>query len=114
MSISIIVSLYESNYPITQDEEPIWQNLPLGFFLGDRAEMGKILAGNKINLYGAFYYADRFNGDKPRVGEHLLAAFSYKGERYLYNSTLSYIISDVSRKWRWDAILGLTKFIRKW
>jgi hypothetical protein len=110
----MIISLYESNYPILQDEEPIWQNLPLGFFQVERAKVGQYLAGGKSVLYGSFHYADRFEGDKPRVGEHLLAAFSYKGERYLYNSTLAYIVSDISRKWRWDATLGLTKFIKKW
>ena len=113
MSTSII-SLYESNYPIIKDEEPIWQNLPLGFFQANRAKIGKILAGDNLTLYGTFYYADNYEVFRPRSAEHLLAVFSYKGERYLYNSTLIYTSIDISRKWRWDAMLGLTRLIKKW
>ena len=87
----MIIALYESNYPVTVDEEPTWQDLPIGHFRCDWRQLRGIEAGQAFRVDGYFRMAGRKDVNVPRVGEHLLAAFSYKGYRYLYNLSLIHI-----------------------
>jgi len=111
----MIIALYESNYPVTLDEEPAWHDLPIGHFQCDWRQLRRIETGEAFRVDGHFRMAGRKGVSRPRVGEHLLAAFSYKGNRYLYNSTLSYNpVFLGQRKQNWWAHLGLVRQIRKW
>jgi hypothetical protein len=78
--MAMIIALYESNYPIVLDEEPKWQDLPVGYFQVEQWRLGRALTQEVPILYGTFVYA---HGFRAHSGDHLLAAFSYKGERYL-------------------------------
>jgi hypothetical protein len=111
----MIIALYESNYPVVPNEEPDWQDLPIGHFQCDWRGLCRIETGEAFRVDGHFRMAGRKDVNRPRVGEHLLAAFSYKGNRYLYNATLSYNpIFLGQRKQNWWAHLGLVRQIRKW
>jgi len=79
------MALYESNYPVVLNEEPDWQALPTAYFQFDPRQMTQ---HEHKPLHGTFLYA---HGNRPRIGEFLLAAFSYKQERYLYNASLDYV-----------------------
>lgn len=110
----MIIMLYESNYPIVQYEEPGWSGLPIGFFQVDQRTLRDLNNNSICNLWGYFLANDIDGILRPRSGEHLLAAFAYRKERYLYISTLSYSDVSIERKQKWWARLGLSKQIKKW
>ena len=108
----MIIALYESNYPVVFSGEPDWQALPTAYF---QLAQGQMTQHENKPLYGKFIYA---HGNRPRIGEFLLAAFSYKQERYLYNASLDYAdtyeIASVVRKQQWAAKLCLLELIKQW
>lgn len=110
----MIISLYESNYPIIQNEEPKWDDLPIGYFDCDWKRLRKIENNKEMNLVGNFTFTGKKETFRPNSGDHLLAVFTYKGDRYIYNSTISYDWTNLGRKQSWWARLGLTNQIRKW
>jgi len=106
----LIIALYESNYPVVLSGEPDWQALPTAYFQFAQWQMTQ----HEKPLYGQLLYA---RGNRPRIGEHLLAAFSYKQERYLYNTSLDYAdryANASARKQRWAAKLFLLELIKRW
>ena len=110
----MIVCLYESDYPVVKNEEPNWQGLPIGYFQCDRRRLRAIETKETLVLSGTFVSAE--NVIRPRNGEHVLAVFSYKRERYLYVATLSWNWTNLGRKQKWWAHLGLprARLIKKW
>ena len=111
----MIICLFESNYPINREGEPNWEELPVGYFECDRNKLRQIASETTVNLYGTLIFAERENFLRPRSGEHLLAVFSYKQKRYLFNSTLSYGSTDTLRKQKLWVRLGFNaKPIKVW
>jgi len=112
----VIICLYDApGYPLQNRIEPIWENLPDGFFRV--TSRGKIDCSTDQNLKGRFFYADNKDSIRPIVGDTFLAAFSYKRVRYLYIASLTYTFpNDTSRKKKWDAFLSMpsTRLIKKW
>lgn len=110
----MIICLYESDYPIMLNEEPKWDELPIGYFDCDWKKIRGIEHNEIVNLSGNFIFSEKRETIRPTSGEHLLAVFSYKRERYIYNATISYDWVNLGRKQRWWTRLGLTHQIRKW
>lgn len=110
----MIISLYDSNYPIVKNEEPKWDDLPLGYFDFNGRKLKGVENNEIVNLYGDFIFSGTQGTFRPRSGEHLLAVFSYKGIRYIYNATISYTLTSLGRKQTWWARLGISYQIRKW
>ena len=110
----MIISLYASNYPTIQNEGPKWDDLPIGYFECDCKRLRKIENNKVVNLVGNFTFTGKKETFRPISGDHLLAVFTYKGDRYIYNSTISYDWINLGRKQSWWARLGLTNQIRKW
>lgn len=109
----IIISLYESDYPIIHEQEPDWLALPIGYFTCERARLRNIENRSTI-LSGDFTFCERPDSFRPNSGDHLLAVFAYNQVRYLYQSTISYEITDIQRRKIWWSHLGFSKLIRKW
>jgi hypothetical protein len=97
-----------------QNEKPKWDELPIGYFYCDGKRLSGIRNEKIMILIGTFIFAGKKESFRPNSGEHLLAVFAYRGERYIYNSTLAYERSDLGRKQGWSARLGLSHQIQKW
>ena len=102
--MSVIIDLYEFNYPITTNQMPKWNQMPLGHFEVETRRVKAVLSGKQTVFSGDYIHA---YGSRPRVGEHLLATFAVQEIKYIYQATLSYETCDVHRKMRWWSILDL-------
>lgn len=113
----MIICLYDSNYPVAQNEKPKYEELPAGYFDVSQTQLSELeQADLPILLSGTYIFADNASL-RPRIGEHLLAVFSHKGKRYVYTSTLSYEdhrIEVERTAFTWKARLGLSKLIKVW
>lgn len=110
----MIICLYESQYPILHNEEPKWDDLPLRYFDCNWRRLRGIEDNKIVNLVGIFTFAGTKETFRPNAGDHLLAVFTYKRDRYIYNATISYEWVNLGRKQSWWTRLGLTHQIRKW
>lgn len=109
----MIIALYESSYPIEKSGTPTWDELPVGYFTADKDGVRQsIEKDDPMPFSGVFSVCI---GDKPRVGEHLLAVFALDNTRYICNSTISYRSEkDVVDSDEWEAQLRFSNIIRKW
>ncbi len=108
----MIIALYESNYPVELQGTPKWEELPNGHFIAPEDDIKKLMEDLPAIVNGTFFFS---KGIKPRIGEHVLAAFTLDGHRYLCNSTIMYKSEkDVVARNDWTAQLGITNIIRTW
>lgn len=108
----MIIALYKSNYPVELQGTPKWEELPDGYFIVPEDNIKGSIEDLPAIVSGTFSFS---KGIKPRIGEHVLAAFSLEGHRYLCNSTIMYKSEkDVVDRNEWTAQLGITNIIRTW
>ena len=106
----MIICLYDSNYPVAQNEEPDYGELPTGYFYIQEDQLDGLESGETMLLSGTYIFANNRESLRPRIGEHLLAVFSNHGKRYVFNSTLSFDNHQIEVEgtaFSWDARLGL-------
>lgn len=108
----MIIALYESNYPVELQGTPKWEDLPNGYFIAPEDDIKKAIQDLPEIVDGTFFFS---KGIKPRIGEHVLAAFTLEGDKYLCNSTIMYKSEkEVGPRKDWTAQLGITNIIRTW